>query len=171
MSEPYQIACMILETLAAERGVLITHELLRQADILIADDSLLALHDTDTDEPWPEPVLDEAAALRSLIAWPTMGALDYASAEGMVSVEYHRTPGSDTLACVIISAMERAVERAGMLPHYQHLAARLHSGLNARRTILEWGLEMRGFRYEDELARLAEGEFSGTYPLLDLRTP
>lgn len=168
MSEPYQIASLIPDGIPAADGIPLCHRVLREDGIIIDSDSLLILHDTDVDEPEPESILDEETTLQRLITWPTLGSIDYAGPEGMVTVSYLGLPGHPLLVCVLISALQRAVERTNSLPRYRNLATHLHSELEARRTIMEWGLEMKGFSPPEEIARLKRGEFLGEYSL-DLR--
>jgi len=169
MSEPYQLACLITHDLPAEQGIRRCHRILGEEGISISDDSLIALHDTDIEEPEPEIITNEEFALQRLISWPTLGSIDYSGPEGMVTVSYFGPPGQGLLTCVLVSALERAVDRTNALPRYRHLGSRLHTELTAQRTIMEWGLEMRGFSYLAEIERLLSGDFDGEYPLLDLR--
>lgn len=168
MSEPYQIASLIPDGLPAEEGIRRCHRILGEEGIKTSDDSLLALHDTDIEEPEPEALADEASALQRLISWPTLGSVDYAGTEGIVTVSYFGPQDRALLTCVLISALERAVDRTDSLPRYRRLASRLHAELGARRTIMEWGLEMRGFSWSAEIDRLLSGQSIGEYPLLDL---
>ncbi len=171
MSEPYQIAIVIPDGLPAEIAIRRCHRVLGEEGIRVAADSLLLLGDTGAAEPDPEPVPDEASALRRLIAWPTLGSIDYAGPEGMVCVSYHGPPGQSLLTCVVVSAQQRAFEQTDALPRYRLLAARLHQELGARRTVMEWGLEMmQGLSPVEEIARLRLGRFDGAYSLLDLRS-
>lgn len=167
MSEPYQIAVVVPDGLPAGTGIRRCHRILADEGIELAEDSLLALHDTGTEEPDPEPVGDGAAALDRLIGWPTLGTLDYAGPEGIVTVSY--LGGAGVLRGVLVSAQERAVDRTGAVPRYQRLAARLHRELGASRTVMAWGLQRGGFDLDEEIDRLRAGRFSGEYALADLR--
>jgi hypothetical protein len=169
MSEPYQLAALRPDGLQSTHAIPRIHGLLEQWGIRIAEDSLLYLHDTTDHEPDVEPVLDPVDALQRLMTWPTLGTLDYAGPEGIVTVSYLGASGSEGLKGVLISAMDRSVDRSNSLVRYQHLGAALHELLSARRTVMRWGLEMHGFRWEEEVERLWHGVFKGSYPLLDLR--
>lgn len=169
MSEPYQIAFVFPDGLPRESGVHRCHRLLHEHEIRLAEDSLLYLADTDTEEPDPEPVADEESTLRKLVAWPALGSLDYAGPEGLVTVSYADSREQGPISCIIVSALGRAVDQTNSLPRYQQLAADLHRELEATRTVMDWGLEMRGFSCAEEVDRLRSGRFEGTYSLLDLR--
>lgn len=169
MSEPYQIAFVFPDGLPRNSGVNQCHQLLHDHEIRLAEDSLLYLNDTDTEEPEPEPVTDEETTLRKLVDWPTLGSLDYAGPEGLVTVSYSGSGEAGPVSCIVISALGRVVDQTNSLSRYQQLGADLHKALGATRTVMEWGLEMRGFSCTEEADRLRAGRFEGTYSLLDLR--
>ncbi|MDQ7810266.1 hypothetical protein Q5425_41635 [Amycolatopsis sp. A133] len=169
MSEPYQIAFVFPRGLPRESGVHRCHRLLHEHEIRLAEDSLLYLNDTDTEEPEPEPVTDEDSTLRKLVHWPTLGSLDYAGPEGLVTVSFSDSREQGPVSCITISALGRAVDRTNSLPRYRQLGTDLHQQLAATRTVMDWGLEMRGFSCAEEVDRLRSGRFEGTYSLLDLR--
>ncbi|MBA3338801.1 MAG: hypothetical protein H0T54_03470 [Geodermatophilaceae bacterium] len=169
MSEPYQLAALQPDGLPARDAVARVHRLLEDWSIQVAEDSLLVLHDTADQEPEVEPVSDADQALRRIVEWPALGTLDYGGPEGMVTVSYLGGSASIGLQGVLISAQERSVDRTNSVSRYQRLGAALHEELPARRTVMRWGLEMHGFRWQDELERLGRGDIVGSYPLLDLR--
>jgi hypothetical protein len=72
------------------------------------------------------------------------------------------------MQAVLISAQQRSVDRTDGVPRYQRIGAALHHSLRARRTVMQWGLVMHGFRWQEEVQRLRRGEIDGSYPLLDL---
>ena len=129
---------------------------------------MLSLHRNQGDEPDVEPVADAESAIKRIVQWPLLGTLDYAGPEGIVSISY-LGESSIGLQCVMISAQQRSVDRTGSVVRYQELGAALHAELPAERTIMEWGLAAHGFRWMDEIERLRNGQFQGSYPLLDLR--
>jgi len=168
MSEPYQIAALQPDGLPSDEAIPRVHQLLNRWGIHIAPDSRLNLHDTPDHQPEVEPVNDAEHALQRLIAWPTLGTLDYAGPEGIVTVSYFGHSGSKGLKCVLISALDSSVDRTDSLERYQRLGSDLHEKLPAKRTVMRWGLEMHGFRWEEEIERLRQGLIVGSYPLLDL---
>lgn len=171
MSEPYQLACLRVVGWPVEETLGRVHGLLKSNDIRLDSDSLLVLHDSGVVEPEPEHVNedDEEDVLRRLVMWPTLGTVDLCGSEGMVSVSYLGWREDPGLQCVLISAMERAVDRTGSVPRYQALGRSLHETLVADRTVMRWGLEMSGFGWQEEVERIAGGQFVGEYELLDLR--
>lgn len=171
MSEPYQLAALQPNALLPAEAIPRVHKLLAEYGIQIADDSLLNLHDTADHETDVEPAPDADAALRRIIDWPTLGTLDYGGPEGIVTVSYLGGAASGGLQAVLVSAQQRAVDRTNSVPRYQWLGTALHETLPARRTVMQWGLVMHGFRWPEEIDRLRRREFEGSYPLLDLRGP
>jgi hypothetical protein len=169
VSEPYQLAALQPDGLPPRDAVPRVHRLLEGWSIQVADDSLLSLHDTADQEPEVEPVSDADEALSRIVEWPTLGTLDYGGPEGIVTVSYLGGPDPIGLQAVLISAQERSVDRTDSVSRYQRLGAALHEELPARRTIMRWGLEMHGFRWQDEIERLRRGDIEASYPLLDLR--
>ena len=169
MSEPYQLAALQPDALPPVEAIPRVHKLLADFGIRVAEDSLLYLHDTEDLETEVEPISDADEALRRIIEWPTLGTLDYGGAEGIVTVSYLGDATSGGLEAVLVSAQERSVDRTNSVPRYQWLGQALHETLPARRTIMQWGLVMHGFRWRDEIDRLRRSEYAGSYPLLDLR--
>ncbi len=66
--------------------------------------------------------------------------------------------------------MERAFERGGesIKNKYTTLAKKLHENFQARRTIMDWGIEYKKFCWTQEVERLKKFEFVGEY-FLDIR--
>ena len=168
MSEPYQVASIRPTGLPPRAGVHEVHRLLRDWNVRIEGDSSFVLHEYGSEEPEVEPVTDVDGTLDQVSDWPTLGTIDYAGPEGIVSVSYLGEAGAG-LQCVLISAQERSVERTNSIDRYQELGTALHDALRARRTVMRWGLEMHGFQWEQEVERLRRGVVEGSYPLLDLR--
>lgn len=170
VSEPYEIASVVPAGLDPWRAVTVCDDVLRAAAIVIDDDSQLYLNDTDRVEPEPQSVHSPAEALRTLASWPTLGTIEYASAEGPVTVSYLSDSNPPLLHCVILGVGQRAMDRAAGVGRYQRLAEALDTALGASRTIMAWGLNASGFSWSDELNRLRRGLYERDYELADLRT-
>jgi hypothetical protein len=169
MSEFYQIACLVPSGRSAEKTVRECHEFLRLNRIEMAEDSLLLLHEFGQDEPDPEPISDDEAALKKLLSWPTFGTIDYAAPEGIITVSYFGSTDAGGITCVMISIPDGIFERSNARPRYTDIARKLHRKLEAKRTIMDWALQAHGFSYDAELTRLKSGQFSDSYAMLDLR--
>lgn len=171
MSEPYQIVSIKPEGLDPLRGIRITHDVLTSFGIQFDEDSVLLLEATSDEAPEPEPlpVVEADRALAKLAAWPALGSLVYEADEGPVTVTYDGSDAPPRLQVVIISALQRAVDRRNALGRYEDLASALHRALGSTRTIMDWGIEARGFNWHDEVRRLRVREFQGIYTQLDLR--
>ncbi len=91
--------------------------------------------------------------------------------EGMATVSYKGPLNSGTVEAVKVSILPRAFERGGdeSRERYATLASLLHNRLGATRTIMDWGLEYRGFQWADEIERLRRGVFDDSYALVDLQ--
>lgn len=172
MSEPYQIFALMPQGLPAAKAVFRTHEVFAELGGSLDEDSLLILNDTPDEEPEPEEIGDPAAALERLATWPTLGSIVYAMPEGMTTVTFQTKSDTCLVQSVSVSILEKAFEGGGQQSkaRYLTLARKLHDKLHAKRTILEWGLEYGGFRWREEIERLKEGAFAGTFDLFDLKT-
>lgn len=169
MSEAYETVAVQPDGLAPRDAILRVHKLLDRWDIRIIEDSLLVLHGTNDRDPEVVPISDPNDALERVIQWPTLGTIDYGGPEAFVAVSFLGDSGPLGLQGVLIAAQQRSVDQSDGLPRYRKLSIDLHKSLPARRTVMEWGLEAQGFRWEDEVRRLCEGKFEGVYPLLDLQ--
>lgn len=90
--------------------------------------------------------------------------------EFMITVAYKSLPDTNLVQAIKISMMERAFERGGdeTKNKYVKLAQQLHENFQAKRTIMDWGIEYNGFCWDEEIERLQKGELVGEY-FLDIR--
>ena len=169
MSEPYQIISIRPDGLDPLSGVRTCHELFSSFGIHFDEDSLMLLAASGDDEPEPRPVVTPDEALKELAAWPALGSLVYEAADGPLTVTYEGSAAPRRIQVVVISVLQRAVERRDAVSRYIDLASALHHALGSTRTIMDWGLEARGFRWPEEVVRLRSRQFEGTYEYADLR--
>lgn len=168
MSEPYQAFLLVPRGIAPSDAVQLVHNLLTNLGANIDEDSLLILNDFDEHEPEPEYVRSVAEALGRLAAWPTMGSIDYMYCEAMTTISFKRQ--GDHVAAIAVSILSSAFERGENYREcFLELVRVLDDLLRPIRTIMQWGLEMSGFSWEDEMDRLKRGQFASSYPLLDIR--
>lgn len=88
----------------------------------------------------------------------------------MITVAYKSSPDTSLIQAIKISMMERAFEKGGddTKNNYINLAQKLHENFQAERTIMDWGIEYKGFSWDEEISRLKKGELVGEY-LIDIR--
>lgn len=170
MSEQYQIFVLIPDGIFGEKAVYETHSILEKMSGLLDEESILMLNDTHNDSPEPEYITDTLEALATLAQWQTGGAIAYSMPEFMITVAYKSLPNTNLVQAIKISMMERAFERVGdeIKNKYVKLAQQLHENFQAKRTIMDWGIEYNGFRWDEEIERLKKGELVGEY-FLDIR--
>ena len=174
MSEPYQLFTILTDGLPAEEGVRRAHRvLITHGGELSPEDSLLQLSDLDGREVEPSFITDEESALKEISRWPTLGYLDYWLLNGTATVGFANTEPYGPLACVRISIGQRTFESGGEanVRQGETLAMDLHETLGSTRTVMGWALELKGFRWPDEISRLKRGVVQGTYELFDIYTP
>jgi hypothetical protein len=88
--------------------------------------------------------------------------------EGSVLVAFH---GEGLTGAIEISILDSFYDENlnESRERFVGLGRHLHSELGASRTIMDWGLHRQGFRWQDEVERLASGEIAGKYEILDIR--
>jgi hypothetical protein len=170
MSEQYQVFVLIPNGIFGEKAVYETHSILEKMGGVLDEDSILMLNDTQNDSPEPEYITDAFEALATLADWQTGGAIAYSMPEFMITVGYKGLPDTHLVQVIKISMMERAFEKGGdeIKNRYVQLAQQLHENFQARRTIMDWGIEYNGFCWDEEIERLKKGELVGEY-FLDIR--
>ncbi len=171
MSEPYQIFVLIPNGIQVQKAVYDTHEILEQMGGVLDEDSMLILNETHQEEPEPEYITEPSIALATLAQWSTFGAIAYSMPEFVMTVAYKGVPYRKIIQAIKISMMERAFERGGeeTKNKYAELAQKLHDKFQAKRTIMDWGIEYKGFSWAEEIERLNLGEFIGEYTIVDLK--
>jgi hypothetical protein len=171
MSEPYQIFILLPDSIQAEKAVYDTHEILEKMGGVLDEDSMLMLNETQDEEPDPEYITESGEALATLAQWPTFGAIAYSMPEFVITVAYKGVPYTRSLQAIKISLMERAFEKGGdeTKNKYAELAQKLHDQFQAKRTIMDWGIEYKGFCWDEEIERLKKGEFLGEYAIADIK--
>lgn len=171
MSEQYQIFVLIPDGIFGEKAVYDTHSILEEMGGVLDEDSILILNESPDESPEPEYIIDANKALATLAQWQTFGAIAYSMPEFMITVAYKADPKTNFIQAIKISMMERAFERGGeeTKNKYAALAKKLHENFQANRTIMDWGIEYKGFYWNQEVERLKTGEFVGEY-FLDIRT-
>jgi hypothetical protein len=171
MSEPYQIFVLLPAGISGKEAVYGTHEVLEEMNGSLEEDCSLYLNDTKDEEPEPEFISTLPEALHKLATWPTLGSIDYAMPEGLITVSYKCPPDSNIVEAIKLSVPEGAYEKGHeeSKRRYSELARRLHTRFGANRTIMEWGLEYKDFCWLEEIGRLKRGQIVGKYDLVDLR--
>lgn len=170
MSEQYHIFILIPDGIFGDKAVYETHSILEKMGGVLDEDSILMLNDTQNDSPEPEYIIDALEALANLAQWHTFGAIAYSMPEFMITVAYKALPDTNLVQAIKISMMERAFEKGGddTKNNYINLAQKLHENFQAERTIMDWGIEYKGFSWDEEISRLTKGELVGEY-LIDIR--
>lgn len=170
MSEQYQIFVLLPDGISGEKAIYDTHLILEQMGGDLDEDSILMLNETPDDSPEPEYITDADNALATLAQWQTGGAIAYSMPEFMITVAYKSFPDTNLIQAIKISMMERAFERGGddTKNKYVNLAHKLHDNFQAKRTIMDWGIEYKGFSWDEEINRLKKDELIGEY-LVDIR--
>ncbi len=171
MSESYQIFILIPNGIQAEKAVYNTHEIIEKMGGVLDEDSMLILNETQNEEPEPEYITEPREALATLAQWSTYGAIAYSMPEFVITIAYKGVPAKNFIQAIKISMMERAFERGGdeIKNKYAALAHKLHDQFQASRTIMDWGIEYKGFCWLEEIERLDRGEFIGQYTILDIK--
>lgn len=171
MSEPYQIFVLIPDGIHPQKAVYDTHEILEKMGGVLDEDSMLILNETEDDEPDPEYITEPCQALATLAQWQTFGAIAYSMPEFVITVAYKGVPYTKSIQAIKISMLERAFEKGGdeTKNKYAELAQKLHDKFQAKRTIMDWGIEYKGFGWTEEIERLKKGEFIGEYALADIK--
>jgi hypothetical protein len=171
MSEAYQAFVLIPNGISAEKAVYTTHAILETYGGTLDEDSMLMLNETSDQEPEPEYVTAANEALATLSRWSTFGSIAYSMPEFVITVSYKGIPYEDLVQVVKISIMERAFERLTQeaKDKYLELTRTIHESLHAKRTIMDWGIEYKGFIWDEEIEKLSNNEFMGNYDILDLR--
>lgn len=69
----------------------------------------------------------------------------------MITVAYKSFPDTNLIQAIKISMMERAFERGGddTKNKYVNLAQKLHENSQAKRTIMDWGIEYKSFSWDE----------------------
>lgn len=171
MSESYQIFILIPDGIQAEKAVYDTDEILAKMRGVLDEDSMLILNKTQKEEPDPEYITEPSNAVATLAQWPTYGAIAYSMPEFVITIAYKGVPCKKLIQAIKISIMERAFERGGdeIKNKYAELAEKLHDKFQANRTIMDWGIEYKGFCWSEEIERLKRGEFIGQYAIVDIK--
>lgn len=172
MSEPYQLFMLMAEPLESHTVVHLVHEVLLGLGATIDNDCLYVVFSdgSDEDETDPEPASDVAAALERVASSPCLGLLEYHYADSIIMVSFlNEKPGS-SVDCVRIGIWQRAFERGGedLANAVRLLALKMHAATKSIRTLMDWGLESRGFDWREELHRVRRGEISGSYSIVDI---
>jgi hypothetical protein len=170
MSEPYQIFAFVKDGMPPDQMIATVDDVLRASGAKIDEDCLLILAETTNEEPDPEPIEDAAEALERLRDWPTLGSISYSMPESVINVTFRKSEAEKRVHFCKVSILDSAFETGGdgVKERYFGVARQLFEQLHATRVIFDWGLEYKGFDWQEELARLQRDEFAGTFKL-DLR--
>ena len=166
----YQIYSLLTKGITSSAGVSATNQILKEFHGNIEEDCLLILEDTAIEEMEPAYVKDGDTALQRLQEWPTLGSIEYSMPEILILVSFKHLPTSNFVSCVKLSLPTKSFESLDEKNkrHYSQIAAMLHEALGSARTIMDWGLELGGFSWIEEIERLKKRVFEGEYSL-DLR--
>jgi hypothetical protein len=171
MSESYQVLVLISDGISAEKAIYTIHEMLGTQGGILDENSLLMLNETNDTEPEPEYITDSDQALATLATWSTFGSIAYSMPEFVITVSYQGSSDENLIQAVKISIMERAFERLNQEAQgkYLEITQSLHQSLHAKRTIMDWGIEYKGFNWREEVERLRDNRFVADYNLADFR--
>jgi hypothetical protein len=176
MSEPYQIFVLLAQSVNQSELVYKTHEILEQLDAYLDENCLLILNDIGNEEFEPEYLetpeqIDKA--LENLSKWPTHGSISYFMKMLNPTVTYCGEPYTGTVSAIKFSLTQGFFEshEDELKPFFIQLAEKLHLQFHAKRTIMDWGIEYKGFHWKEEIERLKEDKFIGQYDMLDIREP
>jgi hypothetical protein len=175
MSIPYQIFVLIPEGINQEKIVYKTHEIIVQLGGCLDEESLLILNDIEDEEYEPEYLENSdliEKAITKLAKWPTHGSISYFLKDLSPLVTYLGEPNSKTVSAIKFSLTQGFFKyhEDEAKPFYIELAKKLHTKFQAKRTIMDWGIECEGFVLEEELERLKRNNFVGKYSLLDIKS-
>ncbi len=173
MSEYYQIYVLIPDGITSFNAVYTTNELLSQTGgCVIQEESLCILNDISDCEFDPEYVIDPAQALSTLAKWPTYGSIDYLTEDLFVLVSYNGIPFANVVQVIKLSFGQRSFEKGGLETEmrYKQLAEAFHKKFRAKRTIMDWGIDYKGFDWQNEISNLKRNDFKRGYTMLDMRS-
>jgi len=168
MGEFYNLYVVLAHPADATSAITTVHHTIMAAGGEIDEDCTYLLETDDDDEP--RPITDVETVLDDVARNPRLGLVEYFFDGASLTVTYlNEQPGSH-VDCIRCSIPQRAFERGGeeLRRAVEGLAAQLHAALRATRTLMDWGLEARGFSWRDEVARLRAGQVVGTYPIVDV---
>ncbi len=171
MSEPYQIFVLMVNGVNSNSAVYGTHKVINNLGGGIDEDSLLILNETEGEEPEPTYIEDSEKALEALAKWPTYGSIDYTMPKLSMTVSFKGILYRDCVKAIKISCGQREFEKGNLEAKSicARLAQNLHDAFEAERTIMDWGLEYKGFDWQEETERLRNGVFIGEYNLVDIK--
>lgn len=169
MGEFYNLYVVLTRPADATTAITTAHRTILAAGGEIDGDCTFLL-ESDDDDDEPQPITDVEKVLDDVARNPRLGLVEYFFEGASLTVTYlNEQPGSH-VDCIRCSLPQRAFERGGeeLRRAVEGLAAQLHAALRAARTLMDWGLQARGFSWHDELARLRAGQVVGTYPIVDI---
>lgn len=171
MSESYEVLVLIPEKLPVKEVVYKTHQVISEMDGCIDEDCMLILNDTKDVSPDIEYIYNDEVALDKLVNWPALGGINYATPDAIITVEYAGEFAAFTVQAIRITIPDTIIfneNGSQSKDRYAALASILHKSLKAKRTIVDWGLMYRGIYWKEEIERLNNGEYLGSY-FVDLR--
>lgn len=170
MSESYEVLVLIPDKLPVKEAVYKTHQIIYDMGGSIDEDCMLILNDTEDVNPDIEYIENDEAALNTLVNWSALGAINYAMPDAIITVEY-AGEAPFTVQAVRITIPDTIIfdkDGSESKDRYAFLANLLHESLRAKRTIVDWGLMYMGVYWKEEIERLNNGEYLGSYSV-DLR--
>lgn len=90
--------------------------------------------------------------------------------EVLITVTFHiSSEHIPKVGCIEISVPANSIDKRGTSAkeRYVNIAKNLHKKLSSDRTIMDLGISLKRFSWQDEVKRLKKGEITGNY-FLDL---
>lgn len=167
----YDIYVLSVEGFDRTEAVYLTKEILFSEGGSIDEECLLILGDTPTIEPDSEIIINAENAIQRLVEWETLGSITFMMPEVLITVTFHISiKNPSKVGCIEIAVPANSVDSRGETAKNKYLSIsnKLHSSLDADRTIMGLGINRNGFSWQKETEQINKGIFAGNY-LLDLK--
>lgn len=171
MSEPYQIFVLIPDGFSCRYAVFkVNNIVLALGGEIDVNNSLLILNDVGDEEFEPYYVDSSEKALETLSKWLTYGSVVYFMPHA-TTVTYLGEFVNRLINAIAVSILEGVLSRGepDMEYLYKKLAQHIHDDFSAKRTIMDWGIEYQGFDWREEITRLRNGVFEGSFSMIDIK--
>jgi hypothetical protein len=143
-------------------------KLFNQHGLIFVPDTHVILHDHRSHEHEPEVVSSENEALKIIGSWPALGGTQYVFGKHMLSVFLYGTEDFKVDVITTSTASSPYVMEPQFKVHYDLLVTAIHNSVKAIRTIADRELLSPDSFWKEELVRVRENIFLGTYGM-DLR--
>jgi hypothetical protein len=159
---------ILAESREAEHAWRILSELFKAHQMTLAPGTCVIFNDHENLEREPEEVHSEGEALTHIINWPSLGGVEYGLAGHKVIV-FTFGKGAHQVDVITVSTMVTPyMTRPKFKSRFDALVVDVHRALNASRTICDYEVLSPNSVWAEELARVRNGRFEGSYSV-DLR--